>query len=121
MVADPILVLGATGGQGGAVTGALLDRGAPVRALVRDLASSRARRRAARGVETVTGALDDRASLAAAMRGARAVFALAIEFAKEGADIVVADIARQVETVPGCARCGAAQARVHTLLKGGTS
>jgi nucleoside-diphosphate-sugar epimerase len=42
MVADPILVLGATGGQGGTVTGALLDRGAPVR-----------------------GALDDRASLAA--------------------------------------------------------
>jgi uncharacterized protein YbjT (DUF2867 family) len=47
VVVDPILVLGATGGQGGAVTDALLERGAPVRALVRDPASSRAHRLAA--------------------------------------------------------------------------
>jgi uncharacterized protein YbjT (DUF2867 family) len=85
----PILVLGATGGQGSAVTGALLDRGAPVRALVRDPASARARRLAAYGVETVAGALDDRGSLAAAMRGARAVFALTTPF-EAGVDAEIA-------------------------------
>jgi uncharacterized protein YbjT (DUF2867 family) len=89
MAVDPILVLGATGGQGSAVTCALLDRGAPVRALVRDLASSRARRLAVHGVETVAGSLDDRASLAAAMRGARAVFALTTPF-EAGVDAEVA-------------------------------
>lgn len=68
MVRDPILVLGATGTAGRAVTGALLDRGAPVRAPARGPSSSGARRLAARGVETVAGALDDRASLAAATR-----------------------------------------------------
>ncbi|MYX39598.1 NmrA family NAD(P)-binding protein, partial [Streptomyces sp. SID89] len=36
MADGPILVLAATGGQGRAVTDALLDRGARVRALVRD-------------------------------------------------------------------------------------
>jgi uncharacterized protein YbjT (DUF2867 family) len=86
---DPILVLGATGGQGGAVTSALLDRGAPVRALVRDPSSGGAHRLAARGVETVAGDLDDRASLAAAMRGARAVFALTTPF-EAGVDAEVA-------------------------------
>jgi uncharacterized protein YbjT (DUF2867 family) len=86
---DPILVLGATGGQGGAVTDALLDRGAPVRALVRDPDSSGAQRLDAVGVETVAGSLDDRASLAAAMRGARAVFALTTPF-EAGVDAEVA-------------------------------
>jgi uncharacterized protein YbjT (DUF2867 family) len=89
MAVDPILVLGATGGQGGAVTDALLDHGAPVRALVRDPASCGARRLAARGVETVAGSLDDRASLATAMRDARAVFALTTPF-EAGVDAEVA-------------------------------
>ena len=39
----PVLVLGATGGQGGAVAAALLRAGRQVRALVRDPASARAR------------------------------------------------------------------------------
>lgn len=89
MAVDPILVLGATGGQGGAVAGALLDRGASVRALVRAPDSSRARRIAAHGVDIVIGALDDRASLGAAMRGVRAVFALTTPF-EAGVDAEVA-------------------------------
>lgn len=89
MADDPILVLGATGGQGSAVTDTLLERGAPVRALVRDPASDRARRLATRGVETVAGDLDDRASLAAAMSAARAVFALTTPF-EAGVDAEVA-------------------------------
>jgi uncharacterized protein YbjT (DUF2867 family) len=89
MADDPILVLGATGGQGGAVATALLARSAPVRALVRDTASSRARGLATRGVDVVAGALDDRASLAAAMRGTQAVFALTTPF-EDGVDVEVA-------------------------------
>ena len=80
MADEPILVLAATGGQGGAVTDALLARGAPVRALVRDPRQDSARRLAERGVEVVAGSLDDRASLAAAMAGAAAVFALTTPF-----------------------------------------
>jgi uncharacterized protein YbjT (DUF2867 family) len=43
VVAEPIFVLAATGGQGGAVTDALLARDAPVRALVRDTDAAAAR------------------------------------------------------------------------------
>ncbi len=74
------LVLGATGGQGRAVVDALLVENAPVRALVRDPASGAARRLAARGVEVVAGALDDRDSLARAMRDTAGVFAMTTPF-----------------------------------------
>lgn len=76
----PVLVLGATGGQGGAVVDALLGRQAPVRALVRDPESAPARRLRTRGVEVVPGLLDDRDSLTAAMRGTSSVFALTTPF-----------------------------------------
>jgi uncharacterized protein YbjT (DUF2867 family) len=48
MADDPVLVLAATGGQGAAVTDALLVRGARVRALVRDPDRGAARRLAGR-------------------------------------------------------------------------
>ena len=51
MAEAPILVLGATGGQGGAVADALLARGARVRAMVRRPAEPKANRLAERGVE----------------------------------------------------------------------
>ena len=76
----PVLVLGATGGQGGAVVDALLAHEAAVRAFVRDPASASARRLQARGVEVVPGSLDDRNSLAAAMRSVASVFALTTPF-----------------------------------------
>ncbi|PSK67700.1 hypothetical protein B0E53_00347 [Micromonospora sp. MH33] len=44
MADAPVLVFGATGGQGSAVTEALLGRGARVRALVRDPERAAARR-----------------------------------------------------------------------------
>ncbi|MCG8919720.1 NmrA family NAD(P)-binding protein, partial [Actinokineospora sp. PR83] len=65
----PVLVLGATGGQGGAVLRALRDAGRPVRALVRDPAAPAAARLAAAGVELAAGGFTDRAALAAAMSG----------------------------------------------------
>ncbi|GAA4811573.1 NmrA/HSCARG family protein [Streptomyces ziwulingensis] len=80
MTDEPILVLAATGGQGGAVTEALLGRGAPVRALVRDPARESARELAERGVDVVAGSLSDPDSLAGAMRGVRSVFAFTTPF-----------------------------------------
>lgn len=80
MPTHPILVLAATGGQGRAVTAALLERGAPLRALVRNPASSGARALAAAGADIVTGSLDSRESLTAAMRDVTAVFAMTTPF-----------------------------------------
>lgn len=80
MATHPILVLAATGGQGRAVSTALLDRGAPVRALVRNPTSAGARSLADRGADIVTGSLDDGESLAAAMRDVAAVFAMTTPF-----------------------------------------
>ena len=70
-----ILVIGATGAQGGAVASALLDRGTfNVRALTRKPASAAAQALAARGAEVVEGTLDDRATLRAAVKGCYGVF-----------------------------------------------
>jgi uncharacterized protein YbjT (DUF2867 family) len=77
---NPILVLGATGGQGGAVADALLARNAPVRAMVRRPDETAVRRLAACGVEVVAGSLDDPASLGAAMRDTAGAFALTTPF-----------------------------------------
>ncbi|MFF0153456.1 NmrA family NAD(P)-binding protein [Micromonospora sp. NPDC005203] len=72
----PVLVTGATGRQGGATARALLTAGVPVRALVRDPATDRARAVEALGAELVTGDLRDRDSLIRAAQGARAVFSV---------------------------------------------
>jgi len=85
----PILVLGATGGQGGAVAAALLARGARVRAMVRRPEEPAVQRLTERGVEAVGGSLDDVASLGAAMRGVAAAFALTTPF-EAGVDAEVA-------------------------------
>ncbi|MFF9767840.1 NmrA/HSCARG family protein [Streptomyces sp. NPDC014636] len=77
---QPTLVLGAAGGQGGAVVRALLSRGAAVRGLVRDPRSAAAQRLAGQNVEVVGGDLEDRASLASAMRGVAGVFAMTTPF-----------------------------------------
>ncbi|MGW3085334.1 NmrA family NAD(P)-binding protein [Streptomyces sp. NPDC001108] len=85
----PVAVLGATGGQGGAVAAALLEAGRPVRAVVRDPAGGRARALAGAGAELVRGDLSDPASLAAAFRGASAAFAVTTPF-QDGLDAEVA-------------------------------
>ncbi len=76
----PVLVLGATGGQGGAVLRALRGRGRRVRALVRDPRAASARRIALPGVELVPGGFTDRAALAAAMADTAAAFAVTTPF-----------------------------------------
>ncbi len=75
-ITDPVLVTGATGKQGGAVAAALLDRGVPVRALVRDLGAAPALALQARGATLVPGNFDEPGSLRAACEGARAVFSV---------------------------------------------
>ncbi|MEU5914319.1 NmrA/HSCARG family protein [Micromonospora sp. NPDC047527] len=71
-----VLVIGATGNQGGATARALLDRGVAVRALVRDPGADSAQALRARGVELVKGDLDDAESLFAAADGMDGLFSI---------------------------------------------
>jgi uncharacterized protein YbjT (DUF2867 family) len=81
----PVLVLGAAGGQGGAVAAALLSAGRPVRALVRDPASPKGRQLSAAGAQLAAGDFTDHDALVAGMRAVSAVFALTTPF-EAGAD-----------------------------------
>ena len=69
-----VLVIGATGQQGGAVARHLLDRGRSVRALVRDPSAPAAQALRRRGAVLVAGALDDAASIRGALAGVDAAF-----------------------------------------------
>ncbi|MFK0171028.1 NmrA family NAD(P)-binding protein [Streptomyces sp. NPDC090306] len=74
--AAPVLVTGSTGRQGGATARALLSEGTPVRALVRDPDTPRARAVEELGARLVVGDLNDSATLDAAVDGVRAVFSV---------------------------------------------
>ncbi|MEZ5752879.1 MAG: NmrA/HSCARG family protein [Paracoccaceae bacterium] len=71
-----VLVLGATGLQGGAVLRHLRGRGLPLRALTRHPQSQAARRLAQTGVEVVQGDMADPASLGRAFVGVRRAFSV---------------------------------------------
>ncbi|ADP82161.1 NmrA/HSCARG family protein [Pseudofrankia inefficax] len=71
---ESVLVIGATGQQGGAVARALLARGRTVHALVRDPDRTGARELQAAGARLVVGDLDDLASVRAAVTGVGRVF-----------------------------------------------
>ena len=71
-----ILVLGATGQQGGSVADALLKKGWPVRALVRDPSSAKSVQLREAGVELCQGDMADAVSLRRAMDGAHGVFSV---------------------------------------------
>ncbi len=75
-----VLVAGATGRQGGAVTRLLLEKGHRVRALTRHPGSPAAARLRALGAEVVQGDLEEGASLRAAAQGADAFFLMATPF-----------------------------------------
>jgi uncharacterized protein YbjT (DUF2867 family) len=72
----PVLVVGATGRQGGAVARHLLETQFRVRALVRDPKKPRARALAESGIELVQGDLDDHVSLERALDGTYGVFSV---------------------------------------------
>lgn len=71
-----VLVLGATGQQGGATARALRRDGWQVRALVRDPAGAKSQELAALGVELVRGDFRDRASIERAVEGVYGVFSV---------------------------------------------
>ncbi|KMO38220.1 NmrA/HSCARG family protein [Methylobacterium aquaticum] len=71
-----VLVLGATGQQGGAVAAALRANGWSVRALVRDPDGGKAKRLSSTGVDVIRGDLDDPASVQAAIVGVHGVFSV---------------------------------------------
>ncbi|MGW1887134.1 NmrA/HSCARG family protein [Streptomyces sp. NPDC001970] len=95
-----IAVLGATGGQGGAVVEALLKAGHQVRAVVRNPAAARVRPLIAAGVDVVPGEMTDAGSLAAAFRGATAAYALTTPFQ----DGLEAEIAQGTAIIEAAAR-----------------
>ena len=97
-----VLVTGATGNQGGACVDALLSRGHRVRALTRNSDSPAAKRLRDRGVEIAVGDFTDRDSLARAVRGMDAVYAMSTPY-EQGAEkeiaqgITVTDAAKAAE------------------------
>lgn len=99
-----VLVAGATGKQGGAVTELLLEHGHQVRALVRDPDSERAKALAAKGVFLAFGDLSDADALKAAAAGADAVFGLSVPFGAGGKEQEVSqgklliDVVRELGT-----------------------
>lgn len=87
MSAKTVLVTGATGNQGRAVSEALLEKGHLVRALVRNENEQGAPHLNKSGVAIVKGDFDDAASLENAMSGVDTVFAVTTPFV--GVDVEV--------------------------------
>ncbi|GAB3665443.1 NmrA/HSCARG family protein [Nocardioides korecus] len=88
-----VLVIGATGNQGGGVMRALLRAGHPVTAFVLDPSEAPAQALAEQGVALAVGNLDDVASLEAAVAGHDVVFSLLMPNepgveARQAADLV---------------------------------
>ncbi|MEU5906907.1 NmrA family NAD(P)-binding protein [Micromonospora sp. NPDC047467] len=113
----PVLVTGATGNQGGATVRALLAAGVPVRALVRDPATDRARAVEALGAELVTGDLNDRDSLVTAARGARAVFSVQMPAMNGNTIDFDGELAQAVNLIEGALAAQVPQF-VHTSVTG---
>jgi uncharacterized protein YbjT (DUF2867 family) len=82
-----ILVIGATGQQGGAVTRALLEGDRGVVALVRNPDGPKEAQLAGMGVELRTGSLDDTSSIAAAASDIGAMFAMTTPYTGLDAEV----------------------------------
>ncbi|MFP2925606.1 NmrA/HSCARG family protein [Pyxidicoccus sp. 3LG] len=82
-----VLVVGATGQQGGAVARCLLDRGHRVRVLVRTPEAPAARELERLGARLAPGNLEDPSSLVRAMAGADAVFGVTTPFQGLAAEV----------------------------------
>ncbi len=72
----PILVIGATGNQGGHVARALLDKGWTVHALTRNAASPKAQALKAQGAHLVTGDMADVTTLTQAIKEITGIFSI---------------------------------------------
>jgi uncharacterized protein YbjT (DUF2867 family) len=113
----PVLVTGATGKQGGATARALLAAGVPVRALVRDPATERAKAVEALGADLVTGDLNDRDSVIGAAEGARAVFSVQMPAMTEHSVDHDGELAQAVNLIEGALAAGVPQF-VQTTVSG---
>jgi uncharacterized protein YbjT (DUF2867 family) len=71
-----VVVVGATGKQGGAVARGLLDRGHEVRVVTRNPDSVKAKDLANTGARLITASLEDTAALTKALEGATSLFAM---------------------------------------------
>lgn len=97
-----ILVVGATGNQGGSTAANLLHRGWPVHAMVRDPGKPAAQKLAAMGATIVRGDLDERDSLRTVMAGAYGVFSVQTPLSQGGVPAeerhgkLLADVAHEV-------------------------
>ncbi|WP_030453727.1 NmrA/HSCARG family protein [Herbidospora cretacea] len=112
-----VLVTGATGQQGGATARALIEAGVPVRALVRDPSTAKARAVEALGAELVTGDLYDRDSLVAAAQGARAVFSVQMPPMKDDAIDFEGERVQAGNLIDAALAAGVPQF-VHTAVSG---
>ncbi|WP_033290747.1 NmrA family NAD(P)-binding protein [Amycolatopsis jejuensis] len=113
----PVLVTGATGRQGGATARALLETGVPVRALVRDPSSARAKAVEALGAELVTGDLHDRDAVRQAAEGARAVFSVQMPDMSGPQPDFAGEAAQGVNLIEAAREAGVPQF-VHTSVTG---
>src|SRR4051812_47255173 len=101
-----VVVIGATGQQGGAVARALLERGHHVRAVTRQPDSTKAKELAHAGATLVTASLEDTAALTRALEQATSLFAVTTP--AEGTD---------TETRQGVSAANAAKAAgVHLVF-----
>jgi uncharacterized protein YbjT (DUF2867 family) len=82
-----VVVIGATGKQGGAVARGLLERGHKVRAITRDPNSSQAKSLSNAGAALVAESIEDTAAITKALDGATSLFAMTIPFAGADAEI----------------------------------
>ena len=71
-----VVVIGATGKQGGAVARGLLERGHEVRAATRNPDALKAKELATAGATIVTASVEDTAGITKALRGATSLFAM---------------------------------------------
>ena len=108
-----ILVIGATGQQGGATARHLLSNGWPIRALTRDPHKPAAQALTQTGAEVVQGDIEDRASLDAAMRGVYGVFSVQSFW-----DVGVEGEERQGKLVADAAKAAKVQHFVYSSVGG---
>jgi uncharacterized protein YbjT (DUF2867 family) len=73
-----VVVIGATGKQGGAVARGLLERGHKVRAITRDPTSSQAKSLANAGAALVEASIEDTTAITKALEGATSLFAVTV-------------------------------------------
>ena len=108
-----ILVIGATGNQGGAIAQHLLQRGKfAVRSLVTDQNKPTAQTFKQAGAELVEGDLNDRASLDSALEGVSGVFSM--QTVKDGLEVEI----RQGKTLADAAKAAGVKHFVYSSVGG---